>query len=329
MDNKEITTLPARDKAIDVFSQSNGLDPYLQHIRAEIDAFPGADVATAKGRKEYAAIAYRVARSKTAIDAMGKELVSELKDLPKKIDAERKRVRNILDAWRDEVRQPLTSWELAEEARIQQHKSAIQKIIDERCIDGLDSASIEQSINRVKKIALGEAWQEFEAEAAREKDKTLGVLESSLATRRQWEADQAELERLRIAKAEAEQREREKRLIRETEERAAREAERKLLEAKLEAERKLLEAKLEAERKLLEEEQRAAKAKEQEKQRIAQQEREERAKREADEYKAHRASIHREILEDLINLAELDDAKAKHIVRLIAKRSIRRLSINY
>jgi len=112
MDNKEITTLPARDKAIDVFSQSNGLDPYLQHIRAEIDAFPGADVATAKGRKEYAAIAYRVARSKTAIDAMGKELVSELKDLPKKIDAERKRVRNILDAWRDEVRQPLTigSW---------------------------------------------------------------------------------------------------------------------------------------------------------------------------------------------------------------------------
>lgn len=314
----EIITLPARDTAIAVFSESNGLDPYLQHIRAEIDAFPGADVATAKGRKEYAAIAYRVARSKTAIDNMGKELVSELKDLPKKIDAERKRVRNILDAWRDEVRQPLTNWELAEEARIQQHKSAIQKIIDERCIDGLDSASIEQSIARVKKIALGEAWQEFEAEAAREKDKTLGVLESALATRRQWEADQAELERLRIAKAEAEQREREKRLIRETEERAAREAERKLLEVKLEAERKLLE-----------EEQRAAKAKEQEKQRIAQQEREERAKREADEYKAHRASIHREILEDLINLAELDDAKAKQIVRLIAKRSIRRLSINY
>ena len=314
----EIITLPARDTAIAVFSESNGLDPYLQHIRAEIDAFPGADVATAKGRKEYAAIAYRVARSKTAIDTMGKELVSELKELPKKIDAERKRARNILDAWRDEVRQPLTNWELAEEARIQQHKSAIQKIIDERCIDGLDSASIEQSIARVKKIALGEAWQEFEAEAAREKDKTLGVLESSLATRRQWEADQAELERLRIAKAEAEQREREKRLIRETEERAAREAERKLLEVKLEAERKLLE-----------EEQRAAKAKEQEKQRIAQQEREERAKREADEYKAHRASIHREILEDLINLAELDDAKAKQIVRLIAKRSIRRLSINY
>jgi hypothetical protein len=43
-------------------------------------------------------MAYKVARSKTALDDGGKKLVADLKQIPKKIDAERKRVRDPLDA---------------------------------------------------------------------------------------------------------------------------------------------------------------------------------------------------------------------------------------
>src|SRR3546814_10114176 len=86
-------------------------------VRAEIDGFSG-DVQTKKGRDAIASIAYKVAKSKTYLDGVGKELTDSAKELPKKIDATRKLVRDTLDAWKDEVRTPLTEWEQAEESRV-------------------------------------------------------------------------------------------------------------------------------------------------------------------------------------------------------------------
>jgi hypothetical protein len=62
-------------------------------------------------------MAHKVARSKTYIDNAGKDLVAELKALPKQIDESRRVVRERLDALKDEVRRPLTEWE-AEQERI-------------------------------------------------------------------------------------------------------------------------------------------------------------------------------------------------------------------
>lgn len=62
-------------------------------------------------------MAHKVARSKTYIDNAGKDLVAELKALPKQIDESRRVVRERLDALKDEVRRPLTEWE-AEQDRI-------------------------------------------------------------------------------------------------------------------------------------------------------------------------------------------------------------------
>ncbi len=109
----QLAIVPPKETALQVFQQANGLDPYLQQIRAEIDSFV-PDVSTKKGRDAIASIAHKVARSKTALDNVGKELVAELKEIPKKIDAERKRMRDTLDAWKDEVRAPLNEWEQAE-----------------------------------------------------------------------------------------------------------------------------------------------------------------------------------------------------------------------
>ncbi|HBP0262862.1 TPA: hypothetical protein L5P72_006465, partial [Pseudomonas aeruginosa] len=123
----QLVEVPAKETALQVYSAANGLDPFLAKIREEIDGFV-PDVTTRKGREAIASIAYKVARSKTALDNVGKELVAELKEVPKKIDAERKRMRDLLDSWQAEVRSPLTEWEEAEAARVARHQGEIDKI---------------------------------------------------------------------------------------------------------------------------------------------------------------------------------------------------------
>src|SRR5690606_23508393 len=75
-------------------------------------------------------------------------------------------------------------------------------------------------------------WEEFEAEAARAKDKAVSSLRAALVAREKYEAEQAELARLRAEAEAREQKEREERIAREAAERAQREA-----EAKAQAER--------------------------------------------------------------------------------------------
>lgn len=93
----ELAAVPPQETALAVYSAPNGLEPWLQQIRAEIDGFT-PDISTRKGRDAIASMAYKVARSKTALDEVGKKLVADLKEVPKKIDAERKRVRDTLEA---------------------------------------------------------------------------------------------------------------------------------------------------------------------------------------------------------------------------------------
>lgn len=86
-ESQELIVIPT-ETAMAVFSADDGLQPYLAKIRAELDAFT-PDVSTKKGRDAIASIAHKVARSKTYLDGVGKDLVAELKELPKKIDASR------------------------------------------------------------------------------------------------------------------------------------------------------------------------------------------------------------------------------------------------
>lgn len=63
----QLVEVPAKETALQVYSAANGLDPFLAKIREEIDSFV-PDVSTRKGREAIASIAYKVARSKTALD---------------------------------------------------------------------------------------------------------------------------------------------------------------------------------------------------------------------------------------------------------------------
>ncbi len=350
----ELAIVPPKETALQVFQAANGLDPYLQQIRAEIDAFV-PDVSTKKGRDAIASIAHKVARSKTALDNVGKELVAELKEIPKKIDAERKRMRDTLDAWKDEVRAPLNEWEAAEAARVTRHSDSIEWLRDSGTVFSDDSSEdIQLRIAQVEAVEVGPALEEFEAEAHRVKAASLTALQLALTKRQQYEAEQAELERLRAEAAQREQKEREERIAREAAEQARLEAEQRAqaerdaaakreADAKAAAERRELELKLQAEqaeREKLEAQQRAEQAERDaaeradraaaaERQRQADEqariEREARA-READ--KAHKASINRAALEAFI-AGGMPEACAKQAVTLIAKRQIPNIQITY
>lgn len=226
---QQLAILPAKEVALAVFSAPNGLDPYLQSVREEIDKFNASapDVKTKKGQDAYRSIAYSLAGSKTKLDSLGKELVAELKDIPKKIDAERKRVRELLSAWQEEVRKPLTDWEAAEANKKREIEAWVGELrLDPQIISVADSDYLKISIGSFEGIVIDGEWLgEYEAEALRLKADTLEALRAALVKREQYEAEQAELVRLR-AEAEAQaQRDREAEIARVAAEQARIEAE--------------------------------------------------------------------------------------------------------
>ena len=350
----DIIELPPKESALQVYSAPAGLDPYLQQIKAEIDGFK-ADVSTKKGRDAIASIAHKVARSKIALDNIGKDLVAELKDVPKKIDAERKRMRDLLDQWKDEVRRPLTEWEEAEEARKARHQDAIADIkAAAQGLDGIAASALRERIALVESKVIDAAFEEFEAEAHRDKAQSLETLRAALVAREKHEAEQAELARLRAEAAAREQKEREERIAKDAAERAQREAEakaqaereaaiRREAEAKAEAEKRELELKLAAERAEREKaealrreqeakaaaERKAAEAVEAEKRRAAAQaEAEEREARRREADKKHQAAVNRAAMEALV-AGGIPEEHAKAAITLIAKRMVPAVSIAY
>lgn len=350
----ELIVLPPKETALQVYSTPQGLEPYLAKIKEELDSFV-PDVTTKKGRDAIASIAYKVAKGKTALDNIGKELVADLKDVPKKIDAERKRMRDLLDQWKDEVRAPLTAWEEAEAAREAKHKAGIEWFLLRASEhDSLDTAELRATLAAVDARAVDEAWEEFEAEAHRAKAKALDRLASALATREKQEAEQAELAKLRAEAAAREQKDREERIAREAAERAQREAEAKAqaereatikreADAQAAAERRELELKLQAERAEREKaeaiqreqqakadaERQAAEAVAAEQRRVAAQaaaDAKEAERRERD--KAHKTAINRAALDAFVTGGMTEEC-AKLAVTLIAKKAIPAISISY
>lgn len=356
-ESTDLITVPSKETALDVFKGEKGLDPYLQTIRQELDAFlaspPSLD--TKKGRDAYASMAFKIARSKTAIDNIGKELVADLKQLPKTIDAERKRWRDQLDEWRDEARGPLNQWEAAEEARKERHQYGIDHIA---CLaahlDEASSAVIADQLAQLEDIQIGPEWEEYEAEAHRVKAASLATLKAALERSQKQEDEQAELERLRQQAAEREQKEREERIARESEERARREAEQAAQAEREAVARREQEAKEAAERREREHQEAIAQAKRdaelaeqrakeeydrKERERIAEQQRQEQARldaerRQREEIERRQADVeHRRRINQAAMQAMIDGGMpeqcAMDAIKLIAQGKVPGVTINY
>ena len=113
--------------AVALFTEGQGVAELLADIRQKATSLV-PDITTAKGRKEIASVAHAVARTKTYLDGLGKELTDQYKEIPKRIDANRKTLRDTLDTLKDEVRAPLTQYEAAEEARVAALQSRLARL---------------------------------------------------------------------------------------------------------------------------------------------------------------------------------------------------------
>ncbi|WP_434695383.1 hypothetical protein J3P89_19475 [Pseudomonas sp. Z1-14] len=204
---------------------AGGLGQFFDAVAAEVTA-EVPDLTTRKGRERIASLAAKVSKSKTAVEKPGRDYLKRLKEMPKVVEAELREFVNKMDALRDATRQPLTDWEQAEIARTDAHVDAIQRIEDLAIFETAPTSDhLARIIADLELLEIGDSWEEFLAEAAQVKDQTLIKLRTLHAERARYEAEQAELIRLR-AEAEAQaQRDRDAQIAREAEERTRREAE--------------------------------------------------------------------------------------------------------
>ena len=286
-----ITTDIKSMKPADVF-ETAFMDNLIKEIEDKAKAHV-PDLTTDKGRKAIKSNAYAVKRSKTFLDGLGKDLVKPLKEQAKHVDAERKRMRDSLDVLNAELIEPLTTWEEEEENRKRAIGEKIELIIGLQFFEAESTPSADDIRDRLKtlnEVVIDESYQEMSDVAEVEKVEAIKILELKLEAQVKYEADQAELARL---KAEAAERERldAERKAKEEEERKAQEAEEARMKAAAEAK---------------------AKAEQEEKDRLAREEQirkdaEEKAKREAEELaKAKAEQVERERLQAIKDKEEAE-----------------------
>jgi hypothetical protein len=280
--------------ALDLFTDEDKLKELLflavQKTRTLVP-----DVFTEKGRKDIASMAYSVARTKTYLDSIGKELVSHYKEVPKKIDSVRKFARDSLDSLRDEVRNPLDDWE-NEQARL--------KLIEEIA----DCHSIALEMNRVwieakeqqrhrEEVERLQREEDIRASAVRDAELRLKIEREKLEEKHRLDLVRAEenrikaIEQAEIAKAEAINAER----------------------RRAEQQQKIIEDK-----KRLDEENRIKAEQYKENERV----------KLMNDIK-HREFIQMALINDLVLCSQISTVDAKSIITAIEKGLIPYLSINY
>lgn len=312
-----------KKNAMAVFTNNDQLDPLIEAIEKEARSLV-PDVTTKKGRDAIASMAHKVARSKTYIDNAGKDLVAELKALPKQIDESRRVVRERLDALKDEVRRPLTEWE-AEQERIKAEEAMnalhVEALAMNEDFDRQLAARIESDHEMA--LLMNDAFDREQADKAAEAE-------------RQRIAHEEEIKRMAAA---AVSREVEQRAQREREEAALRGAALKAQAEQAERDRIAAEQKAEADKKAaVEAERRKAQeeadrirreAEQREQARLAEEKRkaDEQARREADV--KHRKAVGTEIVKALLANTSLTRDQAIEVLTAVKDGRIPHTGISY
>lgn len=312
-----------KKNAMAVFTNNDQLDPLIEAIEKEARSLV-PDVTTKKGRDAIASMAHKVARSKTYIDNAGKDLVAELKALPKQIDESRRVVRERLDALKDEVRRPLTEWE-AEQERIKAEEAMLALHVEALAMNEEFDRQLAARIESDHEMALlmNDAFDREQADKAAEAE-------------RQRIAHEEEIKRMAAAAA---AREVEQRAQHEREEAAHREAVLKAQAEQAERDRIVAEQKAEADKKAaVEAERRKAQeeadrirreAEQREQSRLAEERRkaDEQARREADV--KHRKAVGTEIVKALLANTSLTRDQAIEVLTAVKDGRIPHTGISY
>lgn len=212
-----------------------------------------ADVSTKEGRSQIKTAARQLASVKTKVDDLGKQVVAELKALPKVIDANRKAFREKMEALQEEIRRPVTE--------IEERQKRLEAIASTHVnLAMADSATLDAEIKKLETMPLtDEEWKESVNDAIMTVGGEINALKILREAALKKEEDARRLAELEAKQAEAERIIREQKIREEAERKAKEEAEARaaaekarLEREKAEAERRAAEAEMarqEAERK--------------------------------------------------------------------------------
>jgi septal ring factor EnvC (AmiA/AmiB activator) len=327
-------------KAVEVFT-SNGIKPLIQMVREKaLSEVP--DMSTKKGRDRVRSLAAKVAKTKTALDSLGKELTEDWKKQAKVVDGSRKTMREELDSIRDEVRAPLTEYENREKNRVQVLDDFydgivnLSKTVNSELDCALTIEELEANLSKLELIVVDETLQERELDCIKAKARGVDKLKSTIEDIKQREKKERELEELRLKQAEKDREERERKIAEEAAEKAREEASKLIVQQQQEAEAREAQAKYELEQAEERAKQAAIKA-EQDKQlaidaeKARQKAEQERLEQEAIAREAnikHKKKTNNEAMQGFID-GGLSEEDAKTAVTLIAKGLIQHTKISY
>jgi hypothetical protein len=192
--------IPREPAAIAMLFQNGGaaIDPLLVRIETEVRSHV-ADLTSKKGRDAIASLAFKVSKSKTALDTAGKALTETQKREIKTVDDARKKIRDRLDVLRDEARKPLTDWENAEAEKVARQAHAMSELRNHGAEGWQEPAEIKAIADFIKAISLDGIEGAALEMAEESREHTLKELRTMYAAAVQREADAAELAALREA----------------------------------------------------------------------------------------------------------------------------------
>lgn len=184
---------------VEVLMSDEKRDELFSHIKSEIAAFK-PDLTTGAGRKRVAKLAYKITRTKTAIDDAGKEANRVLREKIDAVDARRRDFRSTLDELAAEARDPLTKWEEEEERRQKVRDTYFERVASlARYPQGATSADIEERIHAVSDLEciVDDFGQEEHAKALEKRKEALDSLAAAFVMAKDNERQAAELARLK------------------------------------------------------------------------------------------------------------------------------------
>lgn len=294
------------------------------------------------GNKEARSHVYKLRQTKASVDRVRKKEKQDALEYGRKVDAEARDIIGQIEEMIDRHQGPLDAIEQREKDRIAKHEADLAEIEEagNHTAENWMELPVETMRDRLAEIEAEpiteKRWEEYVASAAGKKDAAVTQIREAISRRERYDAEQAELKRLRQEEEERQRKEEQQRIEREAEERARKqaqeEAERKAKEEREAAERRELELRRqneEAERQRKEAEERAERAREE-----AQREAEEKARKEKEEAekraanKRHRTKVDKAAIKALTDNG-IDEDTAKRVVDLIGQGKIPYVSIEY
>jgi chromosome segregation ATPase len=221
-----VNGLPDAKLLSPLWHTEGAVEPILERLRTVIRSMPKGNVLTKTGRAEIASLAYKIAGAKSRLEKFGKELADDAKNLPKIIDGNRRILKDGLEELQVEVRKPLDDFDeelLRLKSKLEAIRANAPSFMDRT------AEQLQARLDALKAMTIASSeWGDMAEEAVDARAQSVATLTGMLAQRVTYDAEQVELEKLRVEKAAREQADRDAEIAKKAAEEATRTAEEKI-----------------------------------------------------------------------------------------------------